>query len=92
MLARRIVPKGVSEAGSISVQWILIVKEKSTTNQGILKFDSGVLKEVMTFLMAEGDISQPVSLLMKNSARFRCYQTILLSMKTVMSFLCLLYT
>ena len=39
--------KGCVGSGSISVQWILIVKEKSTTNKGILKYDSGVMKEVV---------------------------------------------
>ena len=63
------------EAGSISVQWVLIVKVEITQNQ---RFDHVVLKEVLeftqkeancglvSFLMMEGDRSQPVSLLMKH--------------------------
>ena len=45
----RMVRKDVTEAGSTSVQWVLIVEVEITLNQGVLRFDHVILKDVLEF-------------------------------------------
>ena len=53
VLAERLVRKDVTETGSISVQLVLIVEVEITQNQGVLRFDHVVLKEVLEFTQKE---------------------------------------
>ena len=55
MLAERVGRKVVTEAGSISVNWVLIVEAIITHNQDVPGFDHVVLKEVLELTQKEAN-------------------------------------